>query len=79
MAAEEQENNHGDKESGGSILQYSGLGMQIAIIIGGGSWLGSWLDEKYQTERSWFTLGLVLLSVTLAMVYAIKTLNRLNK
>lgn len=67
------------KSKAGAVLQYSGLGMQIAIIIGGGSYFGRWLDDNYGGEKNWFTLGMVLLSVTLAMAYAIFTLNRINK
>ncbi|MGB0403834.1 MAG: AtpZ/AtpI family protein [Salibacteraceae bacterium] len=62
-----------------SIVRFSGLGMQIALIIGGGTYLGKMFDEHYQVERNWFTLGFVLVSVVLAMVYAVKVLNRLNK
>ena len=30
-------------------LRYSSLGFQMAITIGLGAWLVTWLDEKYQT------------------------------
>lgn len=60
------------------IARYSGLGFQTVGIIGGGAWLGSLLDEKYNTEKSWFTLGFVLVFIVISMAYTIKTLNRFN-
>lgn len=68
-----------DQKRPPSIIRYSGLGLQIALIIGGFSWLGKWLDTKYEIERNWFTLGFVLFGVTLAIWYAIRTLNKINK
>lgn len=67
------------KDKGPSIFTYSGIGLQIVLMIGGAAWIGKWLDEKYQVERNWFTLGFVLFGVALAMIYAIRTLNKINK
>ena len=61
------------------IYNLSTLGIQIAVFIFAGSWVGKWLDERYHTEKAWFTLGLVLLTTALAMYYAIIRLNQLNK
>ncbi len=61
------------------VYNLSTLGIQIAAFIFAGAWVGGWLDEKYQTEKSWFTLGLVLFSTAVAMYYAIVRLNQLNK
>ncbi len=60
-------------------LNYSALGLQIVIFIWGGATLGNWLDEKYPSDKKWFTLALVLISVTIAMIYTVKRLNQLNK
>jgi len=60
------------------IAAYSSLGMQTVLIIGGGAWLGGLLDEKYQTEKSWFTLGFVLVFIVISMMYTNKKLNRMN-
>lgn len=62
-----------------NIIRFSGLGLQIALIIGGGSYLGKLLDEQYPMDKNWFTLGMVLLSVAVAMWYAVRTLNNFNK
>ena len=60
-------------------LEYSSLGIQIAAIIFLGAYLGKYLDERYQTSKNWFTLGLVLFSVAVAMYFALRQLNAKNK
>ena len=60
------------------IARYSGLGFQTVGIIGGGAWLGSLLDKKYDLEKSWFTIGFVLVFIVISMAYTIKTLNKFN-
>jgi len=60
------------------IAAYSSLGMQTVIIIGGGAWLGSLLDKKYEVEKNWFALGFVLVSIVFSMIYTVKKLNHLN-
>ncbi|MBI2336305.1 MAG: AtpZ/AtpI family protein [Deltaproteobacteria bacterium] len=39
---------------------YSGLGVQLAVLVGGGLWLGDYLDRQFSTQP-WLALtGLVL-------------------
>ncbi len=61
------------------VYNLSTLGIQIAAFIFAGAYAGGWLDEKYNTDKAWFTLGLVLLTTALAMYYAIVRLNKLNR
>lgn len=61
------------------VVHYSGLGVQTMVLIGGGAYLGSHLDSKYQFEKPWFTLALVVTCTAIAIWFAIKTLNRINK
>lgn len=56
----------------------SGIGVQLAATIFLGAYTGQYLDQKYQNEKSWFTLGLVLLSVAIALYNALRQINRLN-
>lgn len=78
MAAQGSKQGKDKKDKGAGILKYSGLGLQVAVTIGAGSYFGSWLDEKYASTGNWFTLIGVLLSTALAMYYTIRTLNRYN-
>ena len=60
------------------VLEYSSLGIQIAVIVGGFAYLGQWLDEKYPSNKKWFTLGFVLFGVAASIYYAIRQLNEIN-
>jgi F0F1-type ATP synthase assembly protein I len=59
-------------------LEYSSLGIQIAVLVGGAAYLGKWLDLKYHTNKPWFALALVLLAVALSIYYTIRQLNNMN-
>lgn len=53
--------------------KYSGLAVQMALIIGGGCYGGYKLDEHFKnTETPIFTIILSLLSIGLAMYIVLK-------
>jgi ATP synthase protein I len=53
--------------------KYSGLAVQMALIIGGGCYCGYKLDEHFKnTETPIFTIILSLLSIGLAMYIVLK-------
>lgn len=60
------------------VANYSGLGIQTVGIIGVGAYLGHLLDEKFQTEKSWYTLAFIIAFMVISMYYTIKKLNKLN-
>ncbi len=58
-----------------SYAKYSSLGIQMAVIIGAGSYGGHKLDEYYKnTETPIFTITLSLLSIGIAMYVVLKDL-----
>jgi len=59
-----------------SFAKYSGIAFQMLGIIGGFTWLGLWLDERYQSKNPWFTVGLMLVGVFLAMFQIIRSLTK---
>lgn len=63
------------KKSLKSWAQYSVLGFQMAALISGGLFLGRWLDQKYPSDKAWFTLAGALLGTALGLYYGIKTVN----
>ena len=63
----------------GRLLQLSGIGIQIAGTIFLGAYLGRWLDEKYPSDKKWFTIGLTILAVILSMYSILKKVNELNR
>lgn len=59
--------------------RFSGLGIQMGVIIGLFTWLGTYLDEKYNTKTPWWTLGLSLFGVAAALYVMIKEVINMNK
>jgi hypothetical protein len=56
-----------------SYAKYSGIGIQMILIIGGGCYGGFKLDEHFKnTETPVFTIILSLLSIGLAMYVVLK-------
>ncbi|MGZ4053468.1 MAG: AtpZ/AtpI family protein [Bacteroidia bacterium] len=55
-----------------SYVKYSGMGLKMAIIMGGGTYGGIELDKWLQLKFPVFTLVCSLLSVFLAIYYFIK-------
>jgi|TARA_R110000737_G_scaffold61221_1_gene88264 F0F1-type ATP synthase assembly protein I len=67
------------KESGYSkYAKYSGLGIQMGIIIAGLTWLGTFLDEKYLTRPLW-TVLLSLGGVAISLYIVIKEVINMSK
>lgn len=60
--------------------KYSGLAVQMAVIIGGGCYGGVKLDEYFKnTETPIFTIVLSLVSIILAMYVVLKDLIKPKK
>ena len=55
-----------------AYAKYSSLGIQMALIIGGGCYAGYKLDEYFKTVTPIFTIILSLLSIALAMYVVLK-------
>jgi len=53
-------------------LRFSSLGFQMAITIGLGAWAGNYLDNKYQTEQPYYSIGIILLAIAIALYQVIK-------
>jgi ATP synthase protein I len=52
--------------------KYGSLGIQMALIIGGGCYGGYWLDKHYQNSTPIFTIILSLVSIAIAMYVVLK-------
>ena len=55
-----------------AYAKYSALGIQMALIIGGGCYGGFKLDEYYKNVTPVFTIILSLVSIGLAMYIVLK-------
>lgn len=58
---------------------FSGIALQMGIVIAIGAYLGVYLDEKYPNQYSAFTIICSLAGVFLAMYSVISQLNKFNK
>lgn len=69
----------GNNDSGyAKYAKYSGLGIQMGIVIAGLTWLGTYLDEKYATTPIW-TVVLSLTGVAIALYIVIKEVINMSK
>ncbi len=57
-----------------AYAKYSGLGLQMALIIGGGVYGGHKLDQHYANKTPVFTIVLSLLAIGIAMYVVLKDL-----
>jgi len=54
-----------------NFIRYSSLGFEMMAIIGLLTFLGFKTDQWMETEFHFFTLGFMVVSVVIAIVYAI--------
>lgn len=60
-------------------LRLSTVAIQMGVIIGGFSWLGSYLDERQKNEKPIWTIVLALSGVMISMYLIFKEVKNLNK
>lgn len=47
-----------------NLMKYTGLGFQMAGVFLFGIFGGQWLDGHFETEKPYFTIGLILFLFT---------------
>ena len=62
-----------------SFLVFTGIAAQMGVTIFLGAYFGKMLDEKYPSNKKWFTIGLTLFGVFLAMYNILRQLKRVNE
>tara|TARA_B100000768_G_C11284881_1_gene381713 strand:+ start:1748 stop:1909 length:162 start_codon:yes stop_codon:yes gene_type:complete len=50
--------------------------MGVTIYLG--AYLGKWLDEKYPSDKNWYTIICTLSAVILALWQLLRQVNKLN-
>jgi F0F1-type ATP synthase assembly protein I len=68
-----------EKRKMSTFARFSSAGIQMGIIIALFTWLGTWLDGKYQTKTPWFTIGLSLFGVIASLVIIIREVIQMSK
>ena len=54
--------------------QYSGLAIQMVVILLAFVYGGKWLDEHFATPKPYYTTGLALVGITLALYVPLRGL-----
>jgi F0F1-type ATP synthase assembly protein I len=67
------------KEQLNTFARFSGLGFQMIVIIGIGSFIGVKLDENYPNKHNLYTIILSLTSVILAIAFIIRRIIAASK
>ncbi len=64
-----------DQPKGASqLVKYSGMGVELVVVLCLAAWLGRWLDAQYQVESGLFTIFLMLFALVGSMYRLIKRL-----
>ncbi|MFN3848231.1 MAG: AtpZ/AtpI family protein [Spirosomataceae bacterium] len=71
---DEQDKLKEDVKKAQSWVVYSQIGIQMAATIGLGTWLGYWLDGKFENKVPAMTIILSLLAIGVSMYNVIRQL-----
>ncbi|MFK7787709.1 MAG: AtpZ/AtpI family protein [Crocinitomicaceae bacterium] len=61
------------------LARLSGMGIQMAGTIFVFAMLGRWLDEKYPSNKKWWTISLVLFATVMSMYNILRQVNKMNQ
>lgn len=61
------------------FLRLTGIGFQMGVTIFLGAYFGRWLDEKYPSDKKWWTIGLTLFAVVVSLYSVLKQVNKINQ
>lgn len=67
------------KKQPNRYLVLTSVATQIGVTIYLGAYFGKKLDARFAYEKPWFTIGLVLVALVVAMYAVIQQLNKLNE
>ena len=62
-----------------AYIHYSAMGLQMGVIIGVFTWLGTYLDKKQLNVTPVWTIVLSLVGVSGALYLIIKEVTKMNK
>ncbi|MCL6274331.1 AtpZ/AtpI family protein [Muricauda sp. 2012CJ35-5] len=61
-----------------NYAKFSGIAIQMIAIIGGGTYLGVFLDEKFPNKHSLYTVICSLFAVVISIYFVIKQIIRIS-
>jgi F0F1-type ATP synthase assembly protein I len=59
-----------------NAAKYSGIAFTMLAIIGLSTWAGTWLDAHFHNKTPWYTVGLMLLGLFVALYQVIRSLTK---
>ena len=75
MSKSEPEDNSRNTNRGlNNIIRFSSLAFEMGLMICIGAFGGDWLDNHFDNNKPWFTIGLSLLAVIGSIYLVIKRL-----
>jgi F0F1-type ATP synthase assembly protein I len=63
----------------GNFIRFTTLAFQMIGAIGFFSWLGYYLDDKYNSKTPWWTIGLSLFGVFISLYVVIREVLKMNQ
>lgn len=68
----------GSPNSRSDIARYSSAGIQMVLIIGIFVYIGRRLDARFALEKPWWTLGLSVFGVIIALIFMVKSFSKIS-
>jgi len=62
-----------------SYIQFTGVAFQMGVTFYLAAFFGKKLDAKYQLQKPYFTVSLILLGLIVSIYNLVKQLKRINK
>ncbi len=66
-------------EKGNKFVVFSAMSFQMIVLIGGGAWGGHLLDQRFQSEKPWYTILFSLLGIGISLYFVIRQASRMSK
>jgi F0F1-type ATP synthase assembly protein I len=66
------------KRNFSKFARLSGIGIQMGATIFLGAYLGKYLDERFPSNKKWFTILFTLLAVGISLYNILRQVNKLN-
>jgi len=67
------------KKNQSKFVRFSALGIQMGVIIALFTWLGTYLDARYNSKTPWWTIGLSLFGVIASLSLIILEVIKMSK
>ncbi|MGE0561892.1 MAG: AtpZ/AtpI family protein [Flavobacteriales bacterium] len=62
-----------------NFIRLSGIGIQMGVTVFLGAYLGKFLDQKFPSNKNWFTIGLTIFAVAISLYNILQQVNRINQ